>query len=100
MLSEITSYQEYSHQDEDLCKLACSCVRTCIYKQAFTALRHSLHCNSSHLQLGKLLSLVAGVLGIDELGEEELMELEALRKGNAETERRRERRFTMTACKG
>lgn len=34
----------------------------------------------SHLQLGKLLSLVAGVLGIDELGEEELVELGALGK--------------------
>lgn len=34
----------------------------------------------SHLQLGKLLRLVAGVLGIDELGEEELVEVGALRK--------------------
>lgn len=44
----------------------------------------------SHLEHGKLLSLVAGVLCIDELGEEELVELEALRKANIETERRRE----------
>lgn len=33
-----------------------------------------------HLQLGELLGLVAGVLRVDELGEEELAELQALRK--------------------
>ena len=35
---------------------------------------------ASHLQLGKLLSLVAGIFCIDELGEKELMELWALMK--------------------
>lgn len=39
---------------------------------------------SSHLELGKLLSLVAGILCINELGEEEFVELEALRKTNTE----------------
>lgn len=34
--------------------------------------------HSPHLQLGKLLSFVAGVLCINELGEEELAELWAL----------------------
>lgn len=38
--------------------------------------------HSSHLKLGKLLSLVAGILCIDELGEEELTELRALGKAN------------------
>ncbi len=54
---------------------------------AHFALQHS-----SHLKFGKLLSLVAGVLCIDKLGEEELVELSALRKAN-------ESRFIMCACK-
>lgn len=40
---------------------------------------------ASHLQLGKLLRLVAGVFCVDELREEELVELKALRKVNTET---------------
>lgn len=45
-----------------------------------TCRQHSLHHITfrSHLQLGKLLCFVAGVLSIDELGEEELVELGAL----------------------
>lgn len=39
---------------------------------------------SSHLELGKLLSLVAGIFCINELGEEEFVELEALGKTNTE----------------
>ncbi len=45
--------------------------------------------HSSHLKLGKLLSLVAGVLRVDELGEEKLTELGALRKANIEKEIRK-----------
>ena len=41
---------------------------------------------SSHLQLSELLSLVAGVLCIDELGEEELSELGALIEASSEAE--------------
>lgn len=39
---------------------------------------------SSHLQLGKLLGFVAGVLRINELSEEELAELRALKEVNKE----------------
>lgn len=43
--------------------------------------------HSPHLQLGKLLSLVAGILCINELSEEELAELWALKKVNIEKRR-------------
>lgn len=82
MLSlEITFCQEHSRQDVHPCKHRC--VLKCTH--TFTLLRHSF---SSHLKLGKLLSLVAGVLCIDELGEEELSELWALRKANMERDGR------------
>lgn len=45
--------------------------------------------HSSHLQLGKLLSFVAGILCINELSEEELAELWALKVVNIEKRRQR-----------
>lgn len=36
--------------------------------------------HSSHLKLGKLLSLVAGILCIDELSKKEFMEFRALKR--------------------
>lgn len=34
----------------------------------------------THLQLGKLLGFVAGILGVDQLGQQELLEVKALRE--------------------
>lgn len=99
---EITSHEEYSQQDAHLCR----CVLTCahMYTHRHTTGIHTpmvmfTFQHSSHLQLGKLLSLVAGVLCIDELGEEELTQLWALRKTYIEKGRQSEGRFMMSACK-
>lgn len=70
-------------------KLACAQVCTHVHTHTaniyISITQFALH-HSSHLKLGKLLSLVTSILCIDELGEEELVELKALRKANMETE--------------
>lgn len=58
-----------------------SCTAPSVLREATHGTRHCHPC-SAHLQLGELLGLVAGVLGVDELGEQELLELGALRGGS------------------